>query len=285
MPGRWTRAATACHVSPCDRASEDHPIRITTWNVNSVRLRLGNLARLVDEVRPDVLCLQETKVRDELFPLAAVEALGFPHVAIHGQAGYHGVAVLARRPIERIERITWCGKRDARHLRVLVRGLDIHNLYVPAGGDVPDSAVNDKFLHKLTFLDELTRYFSRSRSPSTVLLGDLNVAPLPTDVWSHRQLLKIVSHTPVEVEKLTRLQDAGGFVDPVRMIVPPEEKLFTWWSYRARDWSASDRGRRLDHVWLHAELCPRLRHAAVLRAARGWSMPSDHVPVTVELQG
>lgn len=259
-------------------------IRITTWNVNSVRLRHGNLARLVREVGPDVLCLQETKVRDDLFPRGLFEELGYPHGAIHGQAGYHGVAVLANRPIENVERLLWAGRPDARHLRVVVDGIEIHDLYVPAGGDVPDPALNDKFLHKLDFLNELTSYFRTRSNARTVLLGDLNVAPLPTDVWSHRQLLKVVSHTPVEVDKLAQLQASGPFADAVRTIVPPEQKLFTWWSYRARDWAASDRGRRLDHIWLGEELTHELRTASVLRAARGWPMPSDHVPVTVELR-
>ena len=83
-----------------------------------------------------------------------------------------------------------------------------------------------------------------------IAVGDLNIAPLETDVWSHKQLLTVVSHTPVEVERLGELQQAGGFVDAVRHFVPPEERLYTWWSYRNRDWAASDRGRRLDHIWV-----------------------------------
>ncbi len=120
--------------------------------------------------------------------------------------------------------------------------------------------------------------------PGVVLVGDLNIAPLETDVWSHRQLLDVVSHTPVETEGLIRLQQAYGFVDAVRAIVPPSEQLYTWWSYRARDWEASDRGRRLDHVWLSPALAPGLVAAEVRRDARGWPGPSDHVPVTVELE-
>jgi exodeoxyribonuclease-3 len=115
-----------------------------------------------------------------------------------------------------------------------------------------------------------------------VLLGDFNVAPLETDVWSHKQLLKVVSHTPVEVEALTRVQDEGAWVDLVRRFIAPEEKLYTWWSYRARDWQASDRGRRLDHIWGSEGMAARARGAAVLKTARGWESPSDHVPVTLD---
>jgi exodeoxyribonuclease-3 len=116
-----------------------------------------------------------------------------------------------------------------------------------------------------------------------LLFGDLNVAPLETDVWSHKQLLKVVSHTPVEVEALARLAASRGWVDAVRHFVPPEQRLYTWWSYRARDWQAADRGRRLDHIWVSPRLAPALAGAEVLRAARGWPTPSDHVPVIVDL--
>lgn len=261
-------------------------LTITTWNVNSVRLRKGGLARLTQEIAPDVICLQETKVRNELFPRSEIEAIGYPHLAIHGQAGYHGVAVLSKKPFEHVEPLHWCGKDDCRHLRVrLEGGIDLHNLYIPAGGDVPDREVNEKFGHKLDFLAELTAWFEKGAASAgtAVLLGDLNIAPLETDVWSHRQLLKVVSHTPVEVEGLNALQASAGWVDAVRKIIPPEERLYSWWSYRARDWSASDRGRRLDHIWVTPDLAPGVRSAAVLRAARGWDQPSDHVPVIVTL--
>jgi exodeoxyribonuclease III len=117
-----------------------------------------------------------------------------------------------------------------------------------------------------------------------MLVGDLNVAPLETDVWSHKQLLKVVSHTPVEVAALAELQASQGWIDAARRFVPPSERLYTWWSYRALDWAASDRGRRLDHIWITPDLAPRLRRVEVLRAARGWPQPSDHVPVTVDLE-
>jgi exodeoxyribonuclease-3 len=146
--------------------------------------------------------------------------------------------------------------------------------------------VNDKFAHKLTFLDEMTDWWPRARSPGDrlVVVGDLNIAPLETDVWSHKQLLSVVSHTPVEVERLTRMQRSLDFVDAVRRFIPPEEKLFTWWSYRARDWRAANRGRRLDHIWVTQPLAPALTGARVIADARGWQpKPSDHVPVIVDL--
>jgi exodeoxyribonuclease-3 len=116
-----------------------------------------------------------------------------------------------------------------------------------------------------------------------ILAGDLNVAPLETDVWSHKQMLKVVSHTPVEVEHLSAVQGTRPWVDAMRRFVPPEEKLFTWWSYRARDWRASDRGRRLDHVWTTPDLEHRAKGVTVVKDARGWEKPSDHVPVILDL--
>jgi exodeoxyribonuclease-3 len=262
-------------------------LRVTTWNVNSIRLREAPLGRVVATLCPDVLCLQEIKIEDERFPLEMARRLGFEHQYVNGQKAYHGVAVLARVPLADCRSMRWCGIDHARHAVVgLPGGIELHNLYIPAGGDIPDRALNPKFAHKLDMLAELADWYAAHRDDRrrVILLGDLNIAPLETDVWSHKQLLDVVSHTPVEVEALGRLQAAGGFVDAVRAVIPPEERLYSWWSYRARDWAASDRGRRLDHIWLSPALAPALVSASVLREARGWPQPSDHVPVTVELE-
>jgi exodeoxyribonuclease-3 len=261
-------------------------LRITTWNVNSVRLRHALLERIVTELQPDVLCLQEIKIEDQHFPAAELQALGFPHSYVFGQKAYHGVAVLSRVPLTDCRNMRWCGIDHARHAVVgLPGGIELHNLYIPAGGDTPDREQNPKFAHKLDMLAELADWHERQRDQGrpAILLGDLNIAPLETDVWSHRQLLTVVSHTPVEVAALARLQEAGGYVDAVRRMIPPEERLYSWWSYRAKDWAASDRGRRLDHIWVSPDLAGTIRSAIVLREARGWPQPSDHVPVTVDV--
>lgn len=161
----------------------------------------------------------------------------------------------------------------------------LHNVYVPAGGDIPDPALNDRFRHKLDFLEALASWFEAMRGKSKsrmIMVGDLNVAPLPADVWSHKQLLKVVSHTPAEVERLERVQASHGWVDVMRRHVPAEEKLFTWWSYRNRDWRASNRGRRLDHIWTTPSLDGATRAMTVLDAARDWPRTSDHVPVIAD---
>ena len=265
-----------------------HDLRIATWNINSLRLRAGLLADLVAALRPDILCLQETKVPDALFPAEAVRAAGFEHAVFRGMKGYNGVAILAHQPLRVVNGSPdWCGRDDCRHTAiemVLPSGpLQLHNFYVPAGGDVPDPETNDKFAHKLQFIEEMTGHFRRNTPRRTVLVGDLNIAPLANDVWSHRQLLDVVSHTEVETTAMARLMDQG-FHDAVRHFVPESEKLYTWWSYRNRDWRASDRGRRLDHIWVSHDLAGGLRQQTVLRAARDWPRGSDHVPVCVTLR-
>jgi exodeoxyribonuclease III len=261
-------------------------LRLATWNINSVRQRLDNVRRFVTEWAPDLLCLQETKTTDALFPREAFEALGYRHMLVHGMKGYNGVAILSRQPFRSTGVRSWCARTDCRHAIVeLPDGTALHNIYVPAGGDVPDPEANPKFAHKLQFLDELSAWFAAERRDGRpiVAVGDLNIAPLESDVWSHKQLLGVVSHTPVEIERLGILQRAGGFVDAVRRFIPPPERLYSWWSYRARDWAASDRGRRLDHVWVTPALAGALVETRVLREARSWDKASDHVPIMLTL--
>lgn len=264
-------------------------IRVATWNINSLRLRLPLLKELTAALAPDLICLQETKVPDDLFPSGGPAELGYPYFAFRGMKGYNGVAILSRRPIETVSIAPdWCAKGDCRHLSVLFDApggpIELHDFYVPAGGDIPDRAQNPKYGHKLDFIAETRMWFAaRGNLNRTILVGDLNIAPLEQDVWSHKQLLNVVSHTPPETEGLTAWQQAG-FIDAVRHFVPTEEKLFTWWSYRNRDWRASDRGRRLDHVWVTPDLTGALRRHVVLKDARDWPQGSDHVPVCVELR-
>ncbi|MFO7856987.1 MAG: exodeoxyribonuclease III [Paracoccaceae bacterium] len=255
-------------------------LTVCTWNINSVRLREGLVRRLMETEGPDVLCLQETKSPVEKIPTEGFEALGYRWRLARGEKGYNGVAILSRVPMEDAGSLDFCAKGDARHVAGrLEDGTLVHNLYVPAGGDVPDPEANVKFRHKLDFVEEIR---GRLGAPGgrEVLVGDLNIAPRQDDVWSHVQMLKVVSHTPVETEALVAAQTAGGWVDAVRRHLP-EGPLFSWWSYRAKDWAAADRGRRLDHVWTTPGI--ETRGARILKAARGWERPSDHAPVFVEL--
>jgi len=262
-------------------------LKIATWNINSVRLRIDLVARFIETFEPDIVCLQETKCPDGSFPEAAFRKLGYGHIAKRGQPGYHGVAIVSRVPLEDVSSRDFCAKGDARHVATRIPGGAIlHNFYVPAGGDEPDPEINDKFAHKLAFLNEMTDWFAGTaahQGAEAILVGDLNVAPLEHDVWSHKKLLKVVSHTPVEVEHLDRVQASAGWVDVMREFVPPDEKLYTWWSYRARDWRAADKGRRLDHVWASPAVAPAVSRCEVVIDARGWERPSDHAPVIFDL--
>jgi exodeoxyribonuclease-3 len=260
------------------------PLSIATWNINSVRLRLPLVEEFLRRYAPDILCLQEIKCPEEFFPYQAFHDAGYPHVAISGQKGYHGVATISRLPIELVERRDFCTKGDCRHLSAIFEagGLKVrlHNFYVPAGGDEPDPEINPKFRHKLDFIEEM-RLVTAEHGPDTgaILVGDLNIAPLVNDVWSHKQLLKVVSHTPIETEGFESMRIGGGWVDLIRQHIPEPEKIYTWWSYRAADWNATDKGRRLDHVWSSANVATKLKGIEILRHARGWDRPSDHVPV------
>ena len=267
---------------------EMQKMNIASWNINSVRLRMPLALRFLKTHQPDVLCLQETKVVNELFPAGPLQKLGYVHQAIHGQKGYHGVAVLSRLPFRKTGVQDFCREGHARHMGVTFEnGVELHNFYVPAGGDIPDPKANPKFDHKLHFLGEMEKFFARrarSKTDPVLLVGDLNVAPLEHDVWSHKQLLKIVSHTPVETRLLGEAQAAFDWTDSTRAFIPPEEKIYSWWSYRAQDWETSDRGRRLDHVWVSPGLKGALKSQTIIKKMRGWQKASDHVPVIVELK-
>lgn len=247
--------------------------------------------RFIAAHSPDILCLQETKCRDSEFPAGDFRRLGYENIAINGQKGYHGVAVISRLPFSAMDRHEFCSKGDSRHIAVTfdldhaAQPLVLHNFYVPAGGDEPDPDVNPKFAHKLAFLDEMAEWIRSDRLAAgrAILVGDLNIAPLETDVWNHKALLSVVSHTPIEVEKLVQVQQSGPWIDAMRQRVPAQEKLYTWWSYRSPDWAAANKGRRLDHVWLSEAIGPALGPMQVLQEARGWDRPSDHVPVIVGL--
>ncbi len=250
---------------------------LATWNINSVRLREGLVRKLIKKERPDILCLQECKSPVDKIP--SFSRLGYKYVVARGQKGYNGVAIFSKLPIEDAGDFDFAGLGHARHVAGrLENGLVIHNFYVPAGGDVPDRAANEKFGQKLDYLCEMRDWARESMPRKSILVGDLNIAPREDDVWNHKQLLKVVSHTPIEVDHLATAQDAGGWVDVTRKGIP-DGPLFSWWSYRSPDWSAADKGRRLDHIWASSDIANAAHSSRILRAVRGWEQPSDHAPV------
>lgn len=255
------------------------PFTLATWNINSVRLREPIVCKLLEEEAPDILCLQECKSPVEKIPLERFHALGYTHMVARGQKGYNGVAILSKLPIKDMGDKDFAALGHARHVAGrLENGTVIHNFYVPAGGDVPDREVNEKFGQKLDYLTEMRDWFHGERPEKSILVGDLNIAPREDDVWSHKQLLKVVSHTPIEVDHLGDVMEAGKWTDVTRADIP-EGQLYSWWSYRARDWDAADKGRRLDHIWASPDIAGAAHSSRILRAARGWEKPSDHAPV------
>ena len=258
-------------------------LKIASWNINSVRARAVIVERFLAEETPDILCLQETKAHNDVFPAAMFQKLGYVHQQLNGQRMHHGVAILSKVPLRDAGWHDWQDNGEARHVGArLDCGIRLENVYVPAGGDIPDRTLNPKFGQKLDFLERMTRWSEKLSEP-TLIVGDFNVAPLECDVWSHKALLDVVSHTPVEVETLGRLQAAHDWVDLGRKFVPAPERCFTWWSYRSPDFTKNDRGRRLDHMWASPSLAAQATAHQVHEPCRSWERPSDHVPLVVEL--
>ena len=252
---------------------------LATWNINSVRLREEIVLRLMREEAPDVLCLQECKSPVEKIPLEGFQALGYTHMVARGQKGYNGVAIFSKIPMTEVAAYDYAGLGHARHIAgQLENGVTVHNFYVPAGGDKPDRAVNEKFGQKLDYLSDMRDAFAADKPQKAILVGDLNIAPREDDVWDHKKLLKVVSHTPIEVESLEAVRAAGDWVDVTRADIPAG-LLYSWWSYRSPDWDTADKGRRLDHVWATPDIAGKAHGSRILRDVRGWEKPSDHAPV------
>ena len=252
---------------------------LATWNINSVRLREDLVATLMRDETPDVLCLQECKSPVDKIPLEKFASIGYVHMVARGQKGYNGVAIFSKLPMVEAGAEDYASLGHARHIAGrLENGVTIHNFYVPAGGDVADREVNEKFGQKMDYLTEMRDAFSSDKPTKSILVGDLNIAPLEDDVWDHKKLLKVVSHTPVEVAALAEVQAAGDWVDVTRADIP-EGKLYSWWSYRAKDWDEANKGRRLDHVWATSDIAASAHSSRVVRHVRGWEKPSDHAPV------
>ncbi len=260
--------------------------KITTWNINSIRIRLKTIEKFIYIENPDILCLQETKAADLDFPYEAIKNLGYQYIYIRGESSYNGVAILSKVPLELTKILSFVNDH-ARHISVkLPGGIELHNFYFPAGGYEPDPINNVKFKHKLDYISATSDWFKENKNSSdkVILLGDLNVAPGENDVWSHKQLLKVVSHTPIEVEKFSHLMNSVSFIDIGRKFHSEEEKLFSWWSYRNKDWKKSNRGRRLDHILITAPIEDLVQDFKISVEARDYLMPSDHVPVSIAIK-
>ena len=262
-------------------------LRVISWNVNGLRARAEHVERLLQTLQPDVLCMQETKVQNDLFPAQLFDGLGYIHQHIHGQKSHHGVAIVAKTPLNGATKDVYADKDDCRHVGASVNvnghSVQIHNFYVPSGGDEPDVALNEKFDHKIKFWTDMATQLPGRTETKSLLVGDLNVAPRETDVWDHKRMQKMVGHSPQEVAALDRAMDAGGWVDLLREVTPVSEPLYSWWTYRSKTALERDRGWRLDHAWATPDLRVHLQDCTVYREARTWEKPSDHAPVVIDL--
>ena len=262
-------------------------MRIATWNVNSVRTRLEQVLAWLKTVEPDLLCLQETKVDDPLFPIAAFEAAGW-NVQIHGQKSYNGVALLSREPVEDV-RFGFLGElpndadadqlgQQKRVISALVEGVRVVNLYVPNGSSLD----SDKYPYKLTWLACLARYLNAQseRGEPLCVVGDFNIAPENRDMHDPERLTGGVMATAAEREAL-KTALAGRLADVFR-VFEPDAGHWSWWDYRTGAWDR-DRGWRIDHIYLCEELMSLARSCTIHKNVRGNSQPSDHAPVSVEI--
>ena len=268
-------------------------LTVTTWNINSVRLRIDLVAKFLRAARPDVICFQETKCPDDKFPLKRFARLGYVHAALNGQKGYHGVAILSRLPFDSIDARSYCGKSDSRHIAVKIgdragfaEQLTLHNFYVPAGGDEPDPTINEKFAHKLAFLDEM-----RGRSgPAARRQGARDPGRRSQRRAARARRVEPQAAPegrlpyPDRMREAQRRAKSRRVVRRVARLRARTGKLYTWWSYRAQDWEAADRGRRLDHIWVSPAMADRVSEMTITKQARGWVQPSDHVPVTAAIE-
>jgi exodeoxyribonuclease-3 len=264
---------------------EKYMIKIATYNINSVRLRIERVISLLIDENLDVLCLQETKTEDKTFPLQALKDAGYEHIVYSGEKSYNGVAIISRLPLSKSFSLDLINDQKRHIAATLPDGTEIHNFYIPAGGDLPNLETNPKFVHKLDYVDGIKDWFNNERSASDkmIIVGDFNIAPGEHDVWSHKQLLKIISHTPIELEKLEQMRAGLHWIDVAREFTPSDEKLYSWWSYRNKDWRKSNRGRRLDHIWVTPALRGKYASCYMLPDLRDGEKPSDHVPVVMTI--
>ena len=262
-------------------------MRIATWNVNSVRTRLDQVLAWLAAERPEVLCLQETKVADELFPLAPFRALGY-EAAISGQKAYNGVAILSRLPIEDV-RVGFAALlpddpeapglgEQKRVISAQIAGLRVLNLYVPNGS----SLRSEKYAYKLEWLACLKRYLEaqETQGEPLVMVGDFNIALEARDIHDPARLSGGIMASEPERQALQaalgeRLED--GF-----RLFEPESGHWSWWDYRTAGWETG-RGWRIDHIYLDAQLRDQALGCTIDAPMRGNPQPSDHAPVIINL--
>lgn len=262
-------------------------MRIATWNVNSVRTRLDQVVAWLQQERPEVLCLQETKVTDELFPQAAFEALGY-QVVISGQKAYNGVAMLSLLPLDDVQ-IGFAAllpgdpkapnlSEQKRVISALVDGVRVLNLYVPNGS----SLSSEKYAYKLEWLACLQRYLAvqDDQGDPLCMVGDFNIGPEDRDLPDPKRQTGGIMASQAEREALQLV--LGDRLSDVFRMFESETGHWSWWDYRSGAWDR-DRGWRIDHIYLTDDLLSCATGCLIHKATRGNEQPSDHAPVVVNL--
>tara|TARA_Y100001968_G_scaffold41822_1_gene31877 strand:- start:4499 stop:5335 length:837 start_codon:yes stop_codon:yes gene_type:complete len=260
---------------------------IATWNVNSIRTRLDQIIDWLDEVNPDLLCLQETKVEDKLFPSNFFNERGYK-TSFHGQKSYNGVALISRHEIEDIK-IGLDGELlndreaselsiQARTMSALINGVRVVNVYVPNGSELN----SEKYIYKIKWLNCLTRYLEvqSHRNEPLCLLGDFNIAPEDRDIHSPERIKGGLMASPQERETLKQV--LGGRLEDIFRIFEQSGNHWSWWDYRNSSWER-DRGWRIDQIYLSEELVRNAKNCQIHKKVRGNEKPSDHAPVFVEI--
>ncbi len=258
-------------------------MKIATWNINGIKARLETALRWLADARPDIVCLQEIKSTDDAFPSAAVEDLGY-NIALSGQKGFNGVAILSRRPLEDVSRGLPGDDSDeqARFIEAVVStdagAVRVVSLYLPNGNPID----SPKFDYKLRWMDRLEAWAAeRLKFEETlVLAGDYNVIPEPIDARNPAYWTRDALYQPQSRRAFRRFL-ALGLTDALRAATPAGG-VYTFWDYQAGGWQ-KDNGIRIDHLLLSPQAADRLLSVSVDRRARAWDKPSDHVPVTIEL--
>lgn len=251
---------------------------VATWNVNSISVRIPAVLAWLEQYRPDVLCIQETKVEDPKFPIESIRTLGYDAV-FHGEKSYNGVAIISRHKMEQVEkRFRDTPELDqARFLRATINDTVILNVYVPNGGYVGSK----KFEYKLEWLGALRRYLDENlASTSKVLLcGDFNVAPEDRDVYNPERVRGQILVSDDERQALGVVRE-WGFVDAFR-IHEQETGHYTWWDYRVLSFKRK-MGFRIDHIYITAPLANSCKRAWIDVEPRKQERPSDHTPLLAE---
>ena len=255
-------------------------MRLATWNVNSLRVRLPHLVDWLARAQPDVACLQETKTEDASFPRAELEAAGYQAVYC-GQKAYNGVAILARSQPDAVQHgIPGFTDDPKRVIAATVDGVRVACLYAPNGQAVG----SDKYAYKLRWYESLSAWLrdESKRHARLAVLGDLNVAPEERDVHDPKRWAGQIHFSEPERAALRRVMEEVGLADAFRLFEQPA-KEFSWWDYRLaafqRNW-----GLRIDHILLSPELAKRCTACTIDKSPRRLERPSDHAPVIAELQ-